>query len=65
MCLATAMLESGDQSEELMRDVAWIETTEQGTRLLTFMGDERNVQAVIKHIDLVKGIVVLQATSSE
>ena len=65
MCLATAMLEKGYQSEEVMRDVAWIEATNQGIRLMTFMGDERHVQASIKHVDLVKGIVVLQANSSE
>ena len=65
MCLATAVLEKEDQSEEVMRDVAWIETTKQGVRLMTFMGDERLFQAAIKHVDLIKGVVVLEANSSE
>jgi predicted RNA-binding protein len=60
MCLATVYVENGNQKEELMQDVAWVESGSSGLRVISFMGESRLLQAEIKSIDLVNSSIVLE-----
>jgi predicted RNA-binding protein len=61
MCLATAYIESEDHKEEVMRDVAWIETESQGVLMISFIGERQVSQASIKSVDLVHGTIILES----
>jgi predicted RNA-binding protein len=43
-----------------MDDVAWIRPQSHGLQLITFLGESRLVQAEIKSIDLVNGLILLE-----
>jgi predicted RNA-binding protein len=60
MCLATVYVENDGQQEEVMQDVAWIKPQSGGLQLITFLGESRLFQAMIKSIDLVNGSIVLE-----
>jgi predicted RNA-binding protein len=60
MCLATAYIESEDHKEEVMRDVAWIETESQGVLMISFLGERHVSHASIKSVDLVHGTIILE-----
>jgi predicted RNA-binding protein len=60
MCLATAYVENDGQQEEVMQDVAWIRPQGGELQLISFMGESRLFQAMIKSVDLVNGSIVLE-----
>ena len=60
MCLATVYVENDNQKEELMQDVAWVESGSSGLQVISFMGESRLLQAEIKSIDLVHSSIVLE-----
>ena len=63
MCLATAYVGSEDHKEEVMRDVAWIGTENEGVVMISFLGERRVSQARIKSVDLVHGTIILEEDS--
>jgi len=54
------MLKMTIQKEELMQDVAWVESGSSGLQVISFMGESRLLQAEIKSIDLVHSSIVLE-----
>jgi len=60
VCLATVYLDNGDQRQELMRDVAWIEPRGGSTLAISFLGERRAFAGKIKSVDLLHGTVVLE-----
>ena len=60
MCLATVYIDNNGRKEEVMHDVAWIESESHGLRLVTLLGEARLFQSKIKSIDLVNGSIVLE-----
>ena len=60
MCLATVYLETGDQKQEVMQDVAWVKLQESGIKFITLLGTSRLLDAKIKSIDLLNGAIVLE-----
>lgn len=65
MCLATVYVEDGDQQEEVMRDVAWIEPENGGLELITMLGERQSFQARIKRIDLMKSVIILKRMTDD
>jgi len=65
MCLATVYVEDGDQKEEVMRDVAWIEPADGGLELITMLGERQSFQAHIKHIDLMNSVIILKRLADD
>ena len=63
MCLATVYLQSGGQREEVMRDVAWVEPTQSGLRLVGLLGDSKLLHAELVSVDLLHSSIVLQSLS--
>jgi len=63
MCLTTAYVENEGQEEEVMRDVAWIESGSDGLRLGAFLGESKLLQARIKRIDLIHNSIILEMDS--
>lgn len=61
MCLSTVyILSSGDQ-EEVMRDVAYMETKDEGFLLMGLLGEQKFIQGKVKSVDFVdKHTVVLE-----
>ena len=55
MCQATVYLDE----EKIMEDVIWLEPTEDGVLLRTFLEGPRLVKGVIKGVDLLKHRVLL------
>jgi len=64
VCLATAYIENEGQQEEVMQDVAWIESGSDGLLLGAFLGESKLFQAKIKQVDLVHNSIVLEMTAS-
>jgi predicted RNA-binding protein len=60
MCLATVYVEDDGQREKVMQDVAWIKPESGGLQLITFLGESRLLQAKIKSVDLLNGLIVLE-----
>lgn len=65
MCLATVYIEDDGQREQVMQDVAWIEPANGGFELITLLGERQSFQAQIKHIDLMKGLVILKRMTAD
>lgn len=57
MCQATVFLDD----KEIMRDVLIVEPIPEGVRLVTFFEPEKVVPAVIRKIDLIKHLVILES----
>jgi predicted RNA-binding protein len=58
MCQAKIYLDG----EKIMEDVIWLEPTEDGVLLRTFFEEPKEVQGVLKGIDLLKHRVLLTST---
>ncbi|RLC87558.1 MAG: hypothetical protein DRI79_08460 [Chloroflexi bacterium] len=65
MCLATVYIEDDGQREEVMQDVAWIKPESSGLQLINFLGESRLLQARIKSVDLVDGLIVLERMTAD
>ena len=65
MCLATVYLETGDQKQEVMHDVAWVKLQEPGLEFITLLGTSRLLAARIKSIDLLHGAIVLEKVEQQ
>jgi len=59
VCLATVCVDNDGQREQVMDDVAWIRPQSHGLQLITFLGESRLLQAEIKSIDLVHGLIIV------
>lgn len=57
MCQATVFLDG----KEIMRDVLLVEPVPEGIRLVTFFEPVQVVPAVIRKIDLIKHLVILES----
>jgi predicted RNA-binding protein len=57
MCQATVYLDG----KEIMRDVMLVEPTPEGVRLVTLFEPVQVVSAVIRKIDLIKHLVLLES----
>jgi predicted RNA-binding protein len=64
VCLATVYVEDDGRREEVMHDVAWIDVESGGLQLMTLLGESRLLEAKIKSLDLVHGLIVLERTTS-
>lgn len=60
MCLATVYVDDDGQKEEVIHDVAWIESEDSGFLLITLLGEKKLLQSRIKSIDLVNGSIMLE-----
>ena len=60
MCQATAYLDD----KKIMKDVIWLEPTEDGFLLRTFFEEPKEVKGTLKGIDLLKHRVLLVSTES-
>jgi predicted RNA-binding protein len=60
MCLATVYVDHSGRREEIMRDVAWVESEGDRLRLIGFLGEETRLQTKIKRIDLLDSVIVLE-----
>lgn len=60
MCLATVYVDHNGRREEIMRDVAWVESEGDRLRLIGFLGEETRLQTRIKRIDLLDSFIVLE-----
>ena len=65
MCLATVYIDKDGQEEEVMRDVAWIMPEGGALQFIGLMGERRLLQAKIKRIDLLNGLVVLETMTTD
>jgi predicted RNA-binding protein len=63
VCLATVYLQTGEQREEVMRDVAWVEPTQAGLRLVGLLGESKLLHAELVSVDLLHSSIVLQSAS--
>ena len=59
MCLATVRLIRDGQEEEIMREVTFLEVTDDGVRMGTFFEKPRLVPGKVVYIDFLKHIVTL------
>lgn len=59
MCIATIYIDDGSQREEVMKDVMFVDSEDGGILLTTILGEEKAVQASVRHIDFMKHSVVL------
>jgi len=53
-------VDNGDQRQELMGDVAWIEPQGSGILAISLLGERRVFASKIKSIDLLHSAVVLE-----
>jgi predicted RNA-binding protein len=61
MCQATVYLDG----KEIMRDVLMVEPVPEGIRLVTFFEPVQVVPAVIRKIDLIKHLVILESLDDD
>jgi predicted RNA-binding protein len=54
MCIATVYVETGDQREEVMRNVILVQAENSGFRLATLLGEEKLLEGRLKSIDFLK-----------
>jgi len=59
MCQATVYLLRDGQEEEVMREVTFLEVTDDGVRVATFFEEPRLVPGKVAYIDFLKHIVTL------
>jgi predicted RNA-binding protein len=65
MCLATVYIEDDGQQEEVMQDVAWVESANGGLQLITLLGERKSFQARIERIDLMNSLIVLKRVTAD
>lgn len=51
MCIATVYLDTGDELEEAMQDVVYIEAENSRFRLVNLIGEEKYLEGKLKRID--------------
>ena len=59
MCQATVYLLRDGQEEEIMRDITYLEVTEDGVRVAAFFEEPRLVPAKVAYVDFLKHMVGL------
>lgn len=59
MCLCTVYMASGNEQEEIMKDVARIEAEGQGFWLINLFGEKTFVEGTIQTVDLMDGHFVM------
>ena len=60
MCQAKVVLLKGDQEEEIMKDVIWLEVKGVEVNLRTFFDPPSSLRATVEKIDFLKHIVYLR-----
>ncbi len=60
MCEAKAFLVTGDQEEEIMRDVVLVQPEDDSFILINLLGEQKLVRGSIKRIDFLKHTIVLE-----
>ena len=59
MCLSTVHMSSGNEQEEIMKDIARIEAEGQGFWFITLFGERRFIEGRMQTVDLMDGHVVI------
>ena len=62
MCLSTVYMDSGNESQKIMKDVARIEAEGRGFWLINLFGEKIFIEGTIQTIDLVGGQLVMTET---
>ena len=62
MCLSTVYMDSGNESQKIMKDVARIEAEGRGFWLIDLFGEKTFIEGTIQTIDLVGGQLVMAET---
>ena len=62
MCLSTVYMDSGNESQKIMKDVARIEAEGRGFWLINLFGEKTFIEGTIQTIDLVGGQLVMAET---
>jgi len=59
MCLSTVYMSSGNEKEEIMKDVARIEAEDQGFWFINLFGERKFVKGTIQTVDLMDSHFVM------
>ncbi len=59
MCLSTVYLNTGNEQEEIMKDVAHIEAEGPGYWLANLFGERKFIEGRIQAVDLMDGTLVM------
>ena len=59
MCLSTVYMNSGNEQNQIMKDVARIEAEGQGFWFINLFGERRFIEGDIQTIDLIDGHFVM------
>ena len=59
MCLSTVYMSSGNEKEEIMKDVARIEADDQGFWFINLFGERKFVKGTIQTVDLMDSHFVM------
>ena len=59
MCLSTAYMNSGNEQNEIMKDIDRLEAEGQGFWLINLFGEKKFVEGSIQSADLLDGLIVL------
>ncbi|MFC1999544.1 CooT family nickel-binding protein [Chloroflexota bacterium] len=59
MCLAKAYLKDGGEGELVIEDVALLEVEGRMVRLSTIFGEQKELEAVVKQVDLNNSRIIL------
>ena len=62
MCLSTVYMDSGNEPQKIMKDVARIEAERRGFWLIDLFGEKTFIEGTIQTIDLVGGQLVMTET---
>jgi predicted RNA-binding protein len=63
MCESTAYLKTGEQEELLLEEVVMVRPENGRFILINILGDRKEVEAVIDHIDLLKHKIIFKPAS--
>ena len=59
MCLSTVYMESGDEQQEIMKDVARIEAEGKGLWLINLFGEKSFIEGKIQTVNLTDGSFIM------
>ena len=65
MCLASVFIEIDGQRDQVMQDVAWIESTDGELKLVSFLGESKTLQARVESIDLMNSAIILKRITAD
>ncbi|HDN80734.1 MAG: RNA-binding protein [Chloroflexi bacterium] len=64
MCEATVFLVTDDRQEEVMRDVVLVQPEDDKLLLVNLLGEQKLIKGIIKRIDFIRHILVLEKAES-